>query len=101
MMISASKCRPLYNADFLFALNSQGATQMEFLVLVPVYAYERHSVIGNGFHLPCRSRDPEVNNSTSVDCVENRMTQITVSVSLIILVLTNQFLWAEDNKRNP
>src|SRR5579864_8084099 len=76
---------------------------MEFLVLVPVYAYEGHSVIGNGFHLPCRSRDPEVNNSTPVDCVENRMKQITVSVRvlLIIVVLTNQFSWAKDNKRNP
>src|SRR5260370_32781911 len=74
---------------------------MEFLVLEPVYAYEGHAVIGNGFHLPCRSRDPEVNNSTPVDCVESRMKQITVSVRvlLIIVVLTNQFSWAKD--RNP
>ena len=74
---------------------------MEFLVLEPVYAYEGHSVIGNGFHLPCRSRDPEVSNSTPVDCVESRMKQITVSVRvlLIIVVLTNQFSWARD--RNP
>jgi hypothetical protein len=38
-----------------------------------------------------------------VDCVESRMKQITVSVRvlLIIVVLTNQFSWAEDNKRNP
>src|SRR5579864_6739098 len=76
---------------------------MEFLVLVPVYAYEGHSVIGNGFHLPCWSRDPEVNNSAPVDCEEGRMKQITVSVRvlLIIVVLTNSFSWAKDKKRNP